>query len=75
MGRPSWCLVQLQKRLKSFCVRRLIVLCVNLEVRLGMCAGRADLGSLGAHYNMSAVAALPYLNLALLKYLSCLKVI
>ena len=44
---------------------RLIVLCVNLEVALGMIADRAFVGGVGADHDMSAVSALPYLYFAL----------
>lgn len=37
----------------------LIVLCMNLKVALRMGAYRANLRSLGSHYNVSAVTAFP----------------
>ena len=43
----------------------LVVLGVDFEVGLGMGADGADLRRGGAHDDMSAVAALPYLDLAL----------
>ena len=49
----------------------LVVFCVNFKIALGMCAGGAHFGCLGAHNDVSAVAAFPYLYFALFKYLSC----
>ena len=43
----------------------LIVFRVNFKVTLGMVAGRADLRCLLTDYDMTAVAALPHLDLAL----------
>ena len=43
----------------------LVVLCVNLEVALGMVADRAFVGGVGADNDVSAVSALPYLYFAL----------
>ena len=45
----------------------LVVLCVDLEVALGMLAGGADLGSLDTDDDVTAVAALPHLDFALLE--------
>ncbi len=67
----------------SFCIMllgnlslwALVVCAVNLKVSLRMCAGGADLGSLCANYDVTTVAAFPYLNLTLLEYLSCLNVL
>ena len=42
-----------------------IVLGVDLEVGLGMGAGGADVGGLGAYHDVAAVAAFPHLDLAL----------
>ena len=42
-----------------------IVLGVDLEVGLGMGAGGAEVGSLGANHDVAAVAALPHLDLTL----------
>ena len=44
-----------------------IILCVNFKISLGMCAHRADLRGRSSHHDMSAVPALPDLDLALLK--------
>ena len=43
----------------------LVILCVDLEVALGMIADRAFVGGIGSHNDMSAVSALPYLYFAL----------
>ena len=43
--------------------KQLIVLLVNLKVSLRMLANGADLRSLGAHYDVTAVAAFPNLYL------------
>ena len=43
----------------------LIVLCVNFKIALGMVAGGANLRGLLAHDDVTAVAALPHLDLAL----------
>ena len=51
------------KRLKEFSILNLIVLLVNLEVSLRMLANGANLRSLGANYDVTAVAAFPNLNL------------
>ena len=48
----------------------LIVLFVYFEEALRMATGRADLRSRRTDYDVTAVAALPYLDLALLEYLS-----
>ena len=40
----------------------LVVFKVNFEICLRMIAYRADFGSFSSHYDMSAVAAFPYLN-------------
>lgn len=48
----------------------LIVLFVYFEEALRMVTGRADLGSRRADYDVTAVAALPYLDFALLEDLS-----
>ena len=53
----------------------LVVLGVNLEVSLWMSACWADLRSLCANYDVTTVAALPYLHLALLEHLSSLDVL
>ena len=53
----------------------LIVFRVNFKVALGMVAGRADLGCLLTDYDMTAVAALPYLDLALSKDLCRLHIV
>ncbi len=50
-------------------LRRLIIFCVDLKITLRMIAGRTDFRSLCSDYDMTAVTALPYLNLALCKYL------
>ena len=50
-------------------VKGSIILGVDLKVALGMGAGGAQLGSLGADHNVAAVAAFPNLNLALFKHL------
>ena len=47
----------------------LIVFCVNFKIALGMVAGGANLRGLLAHDDVTAVAALPHLDLALFKYL------
>ena len=52
-----------------------IIFSVDLEVALGMSAGGADLRSGSSYHDMSAVAALPNLDLALLEYLSGLNVV
>lgn len=41
---------------------------MDLEVTLGMIAGRANLRSPGAHNDVSAVTAFPYLHFAFFKY-------
>ena len=46
-----------------------IILRMKLEVALGMIAGRTDIRCLFADYDMTAIAAFPYLNLASGKYL------
>ena len=43
----------------------LIVFCVNFKIALGMVAGRADLRRFLTDHNVTAVAALPHLDLAL----------
>ena len=43
----------------------LVVLLVDFEVGLRVVADRADLGGLGAHDDVAAVAAFPHLHLAL----------
>lgn len=48
----------------------LIVLFVYFEEALRMVTGRADLRSRRTDYDVTAVAALPYLDFALLEYLS-----
>ena len=48
---------------------------MDLEVALGMSAGGADLRSGSSYHDMSAVTALPNLDLALLEYLSGLNVV
>ncbi len=53
----------------------LIVLLMNLEVTLWMCTYWANLRCLSTNYDMTAVAALPYLYLALFKYLRSLDVL
>ena len=40
----------------------LVVLFVNLKVGLGMCTHGAHSGSLGADYDVSAIAAFPHLD-------------
>ena len=47
----------------------LVILGMDLEVALGMGAGGADGGSLGANHDVTAVAAFPNLNFALFEYL------
>ena len=47
--------------------QRSIVLAVNFKICLGMRAYRADFKSLGCHYDMTTVAAFPYLDFALCK--------
>ena len=44
-----------------------IVLCVNFEVTLRMCASGAYFGSIGANNDVTAVAAFPNLYFALLE--------
>jgi hypothetical protein len=53
----------------------LIVLCMNFKVALGMVAGRADLRRFFTDHNVTAVAALPYLDLALGKDLRHLHIV
>lgn len=43
----------------------LVVFCVNFKIALGMVAGGANLRGLLAHDDVTAVAALPHLDLAL----------
>ena len=47
------------------CLIRLIVFSVDFEVSLGVCAGGAKLGSIGANHQVTAVAAFPDLDFAL----------
>ena len=53
----------------------LIVFRVNFKVALGMVAGRADLGRLLTNHDMTAVAALPHLDLAFGKDLCHLHIV
>src|SRR5574344_2148310 len=53
----------------------LIILCVNFKVALGMVAGRADLRRFLTDHNVTAVAALPYLDLTLGKDLRHLHIV
>ena len=53
----------------------LIILRVNFKVALGMVAGGADLRGLLAHDDVTAVAALPYLDLTLGKDLRHLHIV
>ena len=53
----------------------LIVFRVNFKVALGMVAGRADFRCLLTDYDMTAVAALPYLDLTLGKDLCHLHIV
>ena len=53
----------------------LVVLCMNLEVALGMIADRALVGGIGSNNDMSAVSALPYLHFALCKDSSSLHIL
>ena len=53
----------------------LIVFCVNFKIALGMVTGRANLRGLLADHDMPAVAALPYLDLALGKDLRHLHIV
>ena len=43
----------------------LVICFVNFEVGLGMGAGGAQLGGVGAHHDVTAVAALPDLDLGI----------
>ena len=47
---------------------------MNLKIALGMSTGGADLRRIRANYDMSAVTAFPYLNLALCKYSGSLNI-
>ena len=49
----------------------LIVFCVNFKIALGMVAGGANLRGLLAHDDVTAVAALPHLDLCLLYTSRC----
>ena len=53
----------------------LIVFCVNFKVALGMVTGGADLRGLIPYHDVAAVAALPYLDLALCKDLRHLHIV
>ena len=53
----------------------LIILRVNFKVALGMAAGGANLGCLLTHNDVTAVAALPHLDLALGKDLRHLHIV
>ena len=53
----------------------LVVLCVNLEVALGMIADRALVRGVGADHDVSAVSALPYLYFALCEDSSSLHIL
>ena len=46
----------------------LIIIYMHLKVSLWMSAGWADFRSLGAYYDVTAVAAFPHLHLAFLEY-------
>ena len=59
----------------GFFFKKSVVLFPELEIALGMVADGADVGSLGSDHEMSAVAALPYLNAALFKYLLTLDIV
>ena len=48
---------------------------MDFKVTLWMIAYRTDLQSFCSDNNMTTVAALPYLNFALLKYLSSIKIL